>query len=300
MNWKKLLLTAIPREGEGAGTGGGDATAAAAAAAAAASKPWHDGLDPLLIGHAQNKGWDLNDPKAAFSAAAKSSAELQKHFGVPADQLLRLPKDTTDEAGWSAVRQRLGAPKEAKEYDFSGVKYADGGDLDQSFTDAMRGVLHKAGTPKEAAPEVLKTVVKWLGDADSAESAAKTARLQTEMRELDAEWGSNKEFNRLTAMQGARRAVGDDLGAKKLIDAMQDAIGYKATMEFWRKVGAGTSEDTFVEMNKGGSPTTMNGAKARIAELQADPDFVARYLKGSLKEVAEMNNLILLSSGVAA
>lgn len=263
--------------------------------------PWHDGLDPLLLGHAQNKGWKLDDPKAAFEAAAKSSAELQKHFGVPPDQLLRLPKDASDEAGWNAVRQRLGAPKEAKEYDFSTIKYADGGELDQSFTDTMRGVLHKAGTPKDAAPEVLKAVVKWLGDADSAESAARTARLNTEMSQLKQEWGGNWEFNRLTAMQGARRATGgDDAAAVKLVDAMQEAMGYKATMEFWRKIGSGTSEDTFVEVGKGGNVTTQNGAKARIAELQGDQDFVKRYLSGDGKARQEMDSLIQLASGVAA
>lgn len=265
------------------------------------AKPWYDGkVDAEIIGHWDNKGWKKDDPAAVAIEASKAARELQKHFGVPADQLLKLPKDATDEAGWKAVRERLGAPKEAKEYDFSSIKFVDGSDLDPSFVDPLRAVLHKAGVPKDAAPEVLKTVVKYLGDAETSESAARTARLQTERAELDREWGSNKDFNRLTAMQGAKRAVGSDEAAAKMVDAMEAAIGYKATMEFFRKIGAGTSEDTFADFSKGASPVTMNGAKARLEELRGDPEYVARYLKGMPKEVQEMNSLILLASGVAA
>lgn len=280
--------------------GGGDGGQGGGQQQQQQQKPWHDGLDPLLLGHAQNKGWKLDDPRGAFEAAAKSSAELQKHFGVPADQILKLPKDATDEAGWAAVRQRLGMPKEAKEYDFSGVKRANGSDVDQSLTDALRGVLHKAGTPKDAAPDVLKAVVKLQDDAVAARDAERAAKLQTDRADLQREWGQNAEFNRLTAMQGARRALGSEEAAKAVIDGMQESIGYKATMEFWRKIGAGTSEDTFVDVTKGGNPTTMNGAKAKIAELQSDTEWVDKYLKGSPKHVQEMNSLILLASGAAA
>jgi hypothetical protein len=71
-------------------------------------------------------------------------------------------------------------------------------------------------------------------------------------------------------------------------------------MEFWRKIGSGTTEDTFVESGHGGNPVTMNGAKARITELQADPEWTARYLKGMPKEKQEMDNLMQLIYGSAA
>ena len=262
--------------------------------------PWYEGkLDAELIGHIENKGWKKDDPVSVAVEATKAARELQKHFGVPAEQLIKLPAKPDDEAGWAAVRQRLGAPKEAKEYDLTNVKYADGSDLEQSFTDTMRAALHKAGTPKDMAPEVVKAVVKYLGDADTAEANERAATIQTQRAELLKEWGPNAEFNRLTAMQGAKRAAGDDAGAAKLIDAMQNQIGYKATMEFWRKIGAGTSEDTFVDTRPGGTPTTRNGAVARLAELKADPDWSARLLKGSATEKREFENLMQLIHGAA-
>lgn len=272
----------------GSGAGGGDASGAAGAGAA---KPWYDGMDAELLGHFDNKGWKKDDPKALLTEVGKAWKGLERHFGTSADQLLKLPKDASDEAGWSAVRQRLGMPAEAKDYDFAGIKFADGTELEQSFADTMRTSLHKAGVAKDAAPEVVKAVVKYLGDADRAESDARAATLTAERSTLQREWGNNFEFNRLTAMQGAKRLGVDEATVAKL----EGEIGYAKVMEMFRKIGAGTSEDTFVE-GSSGNPTTMNGARARIAELKSDPDWVKKYLAGSKKEVDEMNNLMSMVS----
>lgn len=291
----------------GAGGGGGAGAAGAGGAGTGAgagggAKPWFDGLDAETLGHWDNKGWKYQeDPKSLASELTKAWKAAEKHIGAPADQILRLPKDASDEAGWNAVRQRLGMPKEAKEYDFSAVKRANGNDVDPALAESLRSTLHKAGTPKDAAADVLKAVVKHMDDADAAKSAERAAKLQADRTALQQEWGSNAEFNRLTAMQGAKRAMGgNDEAATNIINAMQEAIGYKATMEFWRKIGSGTTDDTFIESGQGGNPVTMNGAKARIAELEGDREWTARYLKGGVKEVAEMNALLALASGAAA
>lgn len=262
--------------------------------------PWYEGkLDAELIGHIENKGWKKDDPIEVAVQATKAARELQKHFGVPADQLIKLPK-ADDEAGWRGVRERLGMPKEAKDYDLTGVKYADGSDLETGFTDTMRNALHRAGVPKDAAPEVVKAVVKYLGDADTAETNERTIRTQTERAALQKEWGSNWEFNRLQAMQGARRAAGSEDAAAGLIEAMQGAIGYKATMEFWRKIGAGTTEDTFIDTATGGNPTTRTGAVARLEELKTDKDWSARLLRGDATARREFDNLMQMIHGAAA
>lgn len=263
-------------------------------------KPWYDGIDAETIGHWDNKGWKKDDPKALVSEVTKAWKGLEKHFGAPADQILRLPKDQTDEAGWAAVRQRLGAPKEAKEYDFAGIKFGNGSDLDPAFSDNMRAALHKAGVGKDAAPEIVKAVVKWRDDQTTAESNERAARLQTERADLQREWGTNWEFNRLNAMQGAKRAAGSDENAAKLIEAMQSQIGYKATMEFWRKIGAGTNEDTFVDTANGGNPTTRNGAMARLTELKGDQAWAQRFLKGDVAAKREFDSLMALIHGAAA
>lgn len=263
--------------------------------------PWYQGkLDADLIGHIENKGWKKDDPIEVAVQATKAARELQKHFGVPADQLIKLPKDTADEAGWRSVHERLGMPKEAKDYDFSGLKFADGRDIDAGLADAMRASLHKSGTPKDAASGIMKTVVDYLDGQSTAAANERAARIQTERTDLMKEWGTNWEFNRLSAMQGAKRAAGSDDAAAKLIDSMQNAIGYKATMEFWRKIGAGTSEDTFVDTTQGANPTTRNGARARLNDLKADKEWSTRLLKGDAATKREFDSLMTMIHGSAA
>ena len=77
--------------------------------------------------------------------------EAQKFVGVPQEQLLRLPKDASDEAGIKAMWKRLGAPDAPEGYDFSGVKFADGTDLDQAFVDRARAAAAKLNMPKDTA-----------------------------------------------------------------------------------------------------------------------------------------------------
>src|SRR5258708_38450661 len=106
----------------------GDA-AAVAAAAAAASKPWYTGVtgvDQEMVGHWTNRGWINKTAPEIAVEATKAAREAQAYVGVPAEQLVRLPKDPKDELGWKQVWQRFGVPKEAKEYDFTPVKFADG------------------------------------------------------------------------------------------------------------------------------------------------------------------------------
>src|SRR4029077_19264996 len=122
----------------------------------------------------------------------------ESHLGVPADRLIRLPKDASDTAAWQGVHQRLGVPKDAKEYDFGGIKFADGTELEQSFTDSMRGALHKANVSKEVAGDLVKAVIKYFDDADAAEKTTRTSSLEAEKATLLKSWGQSAEQNRLT------------------------------------------------------------------------------------------------------
>lgn len=264
------------------------------------AKPWFDGIDAETIGHWDNKGFKKDDPKALVTELTKAWKGLEKHFGVPADRIIKLPEKADDEAGWKAVRERLGAPADGKDYDFAGLKYADGSEVEQGFTDVLRASLHRAGVDKTAARGIAQDLIKYSDGNESANSTERAATLQSSREALRKDWGANFEFNRLTAMQGARRALGTDERAQQIVAAMEQAIGYQDTMNFWLKIGQGTTEDTFHASGQGGMPTTMNGAAARKVELMADKDWVARYLKGDAAAVREMNNLNLLITGEAA
>lgn len=260
------------------------AAPAAAPPATPPAAPWYQGkLDPELIGHAQIKGWKLDDPQATAIEAIKQHREAEKFIGAPADQLLKLPKDT-DPKSWEPIWQRLGAPKDAKEYDFSAVKFSNGDAVDQSFADAMRATFSSLHLPKEWAAPITAAVVKYMDDADKAEATLSEAKRGEEIAALMKSWGPNAELNKLTAMQGAKR-----LGVSpETVAELEKAKGYAGVMEMFRKAGAGLREDTFHEGGQGGNsnPVTSDGAYARIQELNRDETFTKRLMA---KEVAALN-----------
>jgi hypothetical protein len=257
---------------------------------------WHNGVDATILGHWQNKNYDLSDPAKVAIAATQAAIEAQRFVGAPPDQLVRLPKDTNDAAGWDAVHQRLGTPREAKDYDFAGIKFGDGTELEAGFTDAMRGALHKARVSKDAAPEVVKAVIKYLDDADATDGIAKANTLTDQKKALKDSWGTRHDENLLAAKQAARRLGVDP----ETVAALENVVGYDKVMEMFRKIGAGTNEDTFVEGRGPGAPATQQSAQARMEELKADEAWRKRLFAGDAAAKREFHALMEQISGVAA
>jgi len=285
---------------EGVDGGGGDAAAIAAAAAAAAaaggSKPWYDGIDAETIGHWDNKGWKKDDAKEIALAATKQAREAEKYFGVPADQIIKMPKADAKPEDIKAFHQRLGAPADPKEYDFSSVKGADGNPMPEALAETLRASAHAQGLTKAAAAAIAADVQKSLDSARSSETTINAGKLAEEKAKLKADWGPNFDFNHLKAMEGARR-----LGiTPEAVKALEGQIGYKDVMEAMRKIGAGTSEDAFIERGAtGGTVHTREGAVARKSELMADKAWGDRYLKGGVAEKQEMDRLNAMIDGGA-
>ncbi len=257
---------------------------------------WHAGVDADILGHWQNKGWKIDDPKEIALAATKQAREAEKHFGVPADQLLKMPKADAKPEDIKAFYQRLGAPADPKDYDFNGIKF-NGEDLEAGFADTMRGLLNAAYVSKDKAGPFVSGVVKWLEDADKAESAVGTAKLAEEKASLAKNWGTNYDFNHLKAMEGARIAG----VSPETVKAMENVMGYAGVMEHFRRIGMTGSEDIFIERGAtgGGNPTTREGAMARKAELMADTAWGERYTKGGQQEKREMDALNIMIDGAA-
>jgi hypothetical protein len=259
---------------------------------------WHAGLDAELIGHAQNKGWKIEDPKEAFSAAAKVARDLERHFGVPADRLAKIPAADAKPEDLRAFYQRLGAPAEAKEYDFSTVKDAGNNPLAAPIADALRNAAFDRGLSKDAALTVAQSVVKALDGLKATESTERTAKVAESRAELQKNWGTSFEYNKLKAMDGARR-LGID---PETVATFENVIGYAGIMETLRKIGVGTSEDTFIDKGiaTNGQVTTREGAVARKAELMADKAWGDRYLAGGAAEKREMTALLMMIDGETA
>lgn len=268
------------------------ASAAAAAAAAAGAKPWHDGVDPAVKGFWETKGLKLDDPKAFGTKLTELYQQAEKFIGAPPDQIVRLPKADALPADIRAYHERLGAPKEAKDYDLSAVK-------DTGVSDALRSAAYTAGLSKDAASTISKAVATVIEEKAVAVNAVTTAKLADQKEALTKNWGDKFAYNHLQAIEGARR-----LGiSPEAVKALEGTIGYDQVMEAMRKIGANTREDTFVVPPGGpggGDVTTLEGARAKKAELMADDAWVTKYNNGDAGAKREMTRLNQMITGVTA
>lgn len=280
----------------GAGGDGGAAAAAAAAAAAGAGAvaPWHQGVEPEVLGHWQNKGIKLDSPRDVAIEMTKAARAAQAHIGAPPELIVRLPKDVSDEAGWKAVYNRLGVPNEAKDYDLSAVKRADGKDVDATLADALRPAMLNARVPKDRAGDVVAAVVKHLDGIQAEETAQKTVKLAEEKAALSKNWGANEAANKFIASQAAQK-----LGlTPEQVATLEGVVGYSKVMEMFHKIGRSLGEDKYVNGEQQGSGImSRDQAIARKSELMADKAWVARKTAGDAPANREMRALNIIITG---
>lgn len=259
------------------------------------AKPWYDGHDAELVGHYQNKGWDKLTPAEAAREAAKAHREAERFVGVPADQIVRLPKDANDQEGLNALQLRLGRPQTANDYKFDAVKFSDGSALDNGFADTMKQLAFNNGLSQVAAEKVAEGFVKYQESQAQTQSAEATAALATQRAELQKNWGANFDAMMLVAKNAATA-----LGIKpEVVNALEGQIGYKGVMEMFANIGSKIGEDKFISNINPNAPgvTTREQAVARKAELMADKTWTERYLAGGAAESKEMTALLTIITG---
>lgn len=260
-----------------------------------------DGVDPLVVGHMQNRGWDKLPVEQVAIEAAKSHMEAQKFIGAPAEQIIRLPAATAKPEEWTPVWQRLGALP--KQEDYKGVignfKFANGDAIDDQFGDALTKFSFDNHLTKEAAAALPKVIGDFMDQNDARQKTIDDATLATEKKALRESWGANFEVNELIAKETAK-----NLGVNaETVDALEKQIGYAGVMRMFHAIGSTHGEDNVITnlVNANNSKSlTKEQAKVRINELKADADFSARYIKGGVKEKEEMNALHQIAFGTTA
>lgn len=261
--------------------------------------PWFDGIKPEdagfgdlteFKGYLQNRGWDKVDPKVAFAGAVKAHRAAEQHLGVPPDQIVRLPKDASDQQGWQTFRTKTGVPADTKGYDFSTVKFADGAALDQPFVDTISKALLEANVSKTAAPGVVASVVKFMEAAEAEETAKYNAQLAVERDKLAQNWGSKANAN-LVVAQNAIKALNID---PQSIATLEKGLGYAGVMEMFRNIGARIGEDRFVvSQAPGANGTVMTREQATdtLKQRMNDGDWVNKLNNGDFTVRQEFDNL---------
>ncbi len=119
-----------------------------------------------------------------INGLAKSYINAQKMVG--ADKIVVPGKHATED-DYRAVYEKLGLPKDIKEYE---VKMKEGVSIDKDFVEKFKGAAHKAGIlPKQA-----QAVADWFAEVNSAseaEIAKQSSAVRAEKLEgLKKEWGN--------------------------------------------------------------------------------------------------------------
>lgn len=237
---------------------------AAAATGTTPAPSWTDGFSDDQKGYVGNKGY-----KSAADLV-DSYRGLEKLMGGPKDRLLALPERFYDDTGkltpeGRAVRERLGAPKESKDYNLLSPK--EGGD--PKLLEHFRGLFHELGLPKSDAEKITGS---WNAYAEAQSVAAKevaAASFKDQQTQLAKEWGAATEQNTNLAKEAVRA-----MGIKESqINALSAALGHVEAMKFLHKLGTQVREAPFIGGGKPDALLEPVNAKAQIKELINDKNF---------------------------
>ncbi len=263
-----------PAAGSGTpGAGAGNVPAPGAGA------DWTSGLPELTRGFVQNKGF--KGPEDLVT----SYQNLEKHFGVPADRLVTLPKDETDAEGWGKVYGRLGRPEKPEGY---GFKDKDG--KQTPFQTWAEKTFHENGLSGKQAQALVQKYDAFHAEHQKAQENAFNQKVEQEISGLKSEWGMAHDQH-IKQAQAAFKTLGVPDAA---VDALERQLGYSATMKLFQKIGAKMGESEFVSGDRGdsfGAAMTPEAAKAKIQELKSDKEFTKAWAAGGTKEKAELDRL---------
>ncbi len=245
---------------------------------------WFEGLDQELLDHATKKGWNKPlDPEVA-TGILKSHFNAEKMTGVPADQLIRVPKGP-DDPNYQSVYERiagLGTPKDPSGYDFSPVRFKDGSPLEADDVDFVRGLAAELKLPVHAA----RVIAAKLADRTEAVTAAGAAITETGKQMNDAAiraaWGQDYDQKAFSATRAAE-AVGftpEVLAAMAKLPPTEYVVNMNALVKL------GTQMNEAAMLRGGRAPTdttagmTPEQARARIDELRTDQRWLQQFAAG--------------------
>lgn len=257
------------------------AAAPQAAPAAPSAPSWYDSFAPELKEYVQTKGF--KDP----AMLTDSYRNLEKLMGAPKEKLLRMP-DAPDAPEWAGIYEKLGKPANASGYDK--IKAVEGG-APAEYVEQIKGMFHKANlTTAQAEALYGEWNASNTAAAQQQMEALKAKGAQNE-QELKTSWGNAYEQNLNVAKTGAQ-----EFGATpEAITAMENAIGTKATMEFFHKIGSKLGEGTFTAgegKSQGFGRLSPDAAIAQVNAYKSDQSFMAKYMSGSAYETKIFNDVM--------
>jgi hypothetical protein len=193
----------------------------------------------------------------------KAHLELVSKLG---SDKIALPKDANDKAGWEAIYEKLGMPKEAKDYEFTAHELPK--ELGEQNLDGFKQKARELGLSKKQAAELydwhVGNVKNQYGEiVKQQEGALKQAEDM-----LRKEFGLNYD-SALKASNAAFVKMFGQEGAKQL----QNVVGNNpAFIKGMYEVSKMLGEDTIGKFTNSGFTKTPQEAKIELDAIMANPN----------------------------
>lgn len=236
------------------------------------------GLDADTLGYVQTKQFK------APADVVTSYRNLEKLQGVPAEQLLRLPKDDTPEA-WKPIWARLGAGETPDAYKLP-VAEGDKGE----FAKQAAAWFHELGVPVKTAARLAEKWNAHVAESSKQQTTEYQTKLDAEAQALKAKWGAAADQNTALAKKAAM-TFGLDSAT---IDKLETVMGYGKVMELFHTIGSKLGEASF-EVGDGKTnfshAMTPEQAKSEIENLKKDAEFIKKWSAGDAASRARLEKL---------
>ena len=245
---------------------------------------WSTGFDDDTKGWLTGMGVDKLPERDALAKVIPMYRSAEQKLGVPADQLLRLPKDDNDAEGFKAIMSKLGAPETPDGY---GIKVQDG--QSDEFLKTATGWFHELGVPKRQAEGLAGKWNEYITSQQIAREEQLNTKAEKEIHALKTEYGQDFDKN-VELARRVRRASGlTDQEAQQI----EDTIGVGRAMKMFAELGRSMGEHRFVGGEGSGQTFGMSpeGARARITDLKKDGAWMSAYLAGDADKKAEWTRL---------
>jgi hypothetical protein len=230
----------------------------------------------------------------------KGAQSAEKLIGVPADQIIRMPKADAKLEELAPVFARLGRPAKWEDYQ---LKVPEG--ADDSFAKAAGPILHQIGLLPVQARALNEWWNGYMQNQLETMAGEKTQREQDEVNALHREWPGETYKQREELGRRAFREFGNMLGETEeerttTMQKMEDTLGTARFLKFFARVGEKLGEPAF-EIGTGPSREfgmTPGGAKAKQDQLMRDSEWVARWTKNGKggAEDLELDRLIRIQN----
>lgn len=257
--------------GDGGDGGGGTTTTTTTAAPGTTTTTTPSAFDWKASGGLDDTGMALVTERGWKAPAdlLTSYRNLEKLTGVPAEQIVKLPKGM-DPALMGEVYDKLGRPKTPTEYKID----PDG--KETPYTKHIAAAMHEAGLTTAQAQKLAAKQQEFVEKQNADIKAEYDAKVQADTVSLKGEWKENYDTN-LNVAKSAARTFGMTMDQ---INSLEQVLGLAGTHKFLFNIGAKLGEAEFVQ--NGGNPGEFRGmspelARAELSRITKDRAFIEQF-----------------------